>query len=63
MNPDRRWIDVGWLTGYLLMTAAANRPSMVLVAEPVPPTDMQPFVADLEIELGYVSAAGRSPGR
>jgi diguanylate cyclase (GGDEF)-like protein len=43
VNPDRRWIDVGWLTGYLLMTAAANRPSMVLVAEPVPPTDMQPF--------------------
>ena len=43
VNPDRRWIDVGWLTGYILMTAAANRPSMVLVAEPVPPTDMQPF--------------------
>ena len=43
VNPDRRWIDVGWLTGYLLMTAAANRPSMVLVAEPVPPTAMQPF--------------------
>jgi hypothetical protein len=43
VNPDRRWIDVGWLTGYILMTAAANRPSMVLVAEPVPPADMQPF--------------------
>jgi diguanylate cyclase (GGDEF)-like protein len=25
------------------MTAATNRPSMVLVAEPVPPTEMQPF--------------------
>jgi diguanylate cyclase (GGDEF)-like protein len=42
-NPDRRWIDVGWLTGYVLMAAAANRPSMVLVAEPPPPAEGRPF--------------------
>ena len=34
---DQRWFNVGWLTGYLLIAAAANRPSMVLVAEPAPP--------------------------
>ena len=42
-NPDRRWIDVGWLTGYVLVAAAANRRSMVLVAEPAPPADVRPF--------------------
>lgn len=42
VNPDRRWIDVGWLAGYALIAAAANHRSMVLVAEPAPPTDLRP---------------------
>jgi diguanylate cyclase (GGDEF)-like protein len=43
VNPDRRWIDVGWLSGYVFMAAATTRRSMVLVAEPVPPSDMRTF--------------------
>ena len=35
----QRWFNVGWLTGYLLIAAAASRPAMVTVAEPAPPTD------------------------
>jgi hypothetical protein len=35
---DQRWFNVGWLTGYLLIAAAANRRAMVMVAEPTPPT-------------------------
>ena len=36
---DQRWFNVGWLTGYLLIVAAASRRAMVLVAEPAPPSD------------------------
>ena len=35
----QRWFNVAWLTGYLLVAAAANRRTMVLVAEPVPPAE------------------------
>jgi diguanylate cyclase (GGDEF)-like protein len=42
-TPDRRWINVGWLAGYILVALAANRPAMVLVAEPAPPNDVRPF--------------------
>ncbi|HEY0698272.1 MAG TPA: GGDEF domain-containing protein, partial [Micromonospora sp.] len=41
--PDRRWINVGWLCGYVLVALAANRPAMALVAEPAPPSDVRPF--------------------
>jgi diguanylate cyclase (GGDEF)-like protein len=42
-TPDRRWLDVGWLCGYVLVAAAANRPAMAMVAEPAPPADVRPF--------------------
>jgi diguanylate cyclase len=40
---DRHWLDVGWLCAYVLVAASAGRPTMVLVAEPAPPTDVLPF--------------------
>jgi diguanylate cyclase len=40
---DRQWLNAGWLCAYVLVSAAANRATMVLVAEPAPPTDVLPF--------------------
>ncbi len=42
-SPDRRWTNVGWLCGYVLVALAANRPAMTQVAEPAPPSDVRPF--------------------
>jgi diguanylate cyclase (GGDEF)-like protein len=42
-SPDRRWTNVGWLCGYVLVALAANRPAMAQVAEPAPPSDVRPF--------------------
>lgn len=40
---DQRWFNAAWLTGYLLIAAAATRRTMVLVAEPVPPAEGPAF--------------------
>ena len=42
-GPDDRWLNVGWLSAYVLVAIAADRPAMALVAEPPLPGDVRPF--------------------
>lgn len=42
---DERWLNVGWLTAYVLMAVAANRPEMARVAEPSLPAEIRPIGA------------------
>ena len=42
-GPDQRWLGVGWLTAYVLVAVAANRPAMTRVAEPPPPGEIRPI--------------------
>jgi diguanylate cyclase (GGDEF)-like protein len=42
-GPDEHWLNVGWLSAYVVVGIAMHRPAMAAVAEPPPSGDVRPI--------------------